>query len=49
MNAMSGDCFRCKRGALLYPVISKKLEKVVHVCYECRELIKELTKKVAES
>ena len=36
----SGHCYRCKLGALLYPVLPKKAGGLVYVCYECRELIK---------
>jgi hypothetical protein len=38
----SGDCYRCKVGALLYSVFSKRAGRVVGVCMRCRNFIKEL-------
>lgn len=35
----TGKCIRCGRGAILYPVKSKKLNKVVGVCLNCKILL----------
>jgi hypothetical protein len=38
---VSGECARCKHGALLYPA-KNKAGDIVGLCYECREIIKRL-------
>lgn len=43
MTVQSGDCYRCKRGALLYSATTKDGKKV-GICYECREFVKKLIK-----
>lgn len=38
---MSGECYRCHHGALLYPATTKEGKKV-GICYECREIIRRI-------
>lgn len=36
MSVITGDCYRCKLGALLYPMRRMQTGETVHVCYRCR-------------
>lgn len=44
MTVWSGECYRCKHGALLYIAVTKD-DKKVGICYECREIIRKLVKR----
>lgn len=47
MAVLSGDCYRCKHGALLYPATLQDGRKI-GLCYECRETVRRVQRAKAE-